>query len=124
MKCPKCGSTEQRRSRHSEWKDIFHKVLGQQAQRCRSCHTRFYAPPPPPEPAPASTNGSRKRHHKSRGNFKRLRRHIIEAAVFAAMLVIFLLCLLFITSEHKAPPDASFLSGSLLADSGLGNESL
>jgi hypothetical protein len=117
MKCPKCGSTEARPSRHSKWKDIFHTPLGQQAHRCRSCHARFYAPKPPQSTAAAPSSASadetsRKRHHKSRGGSRRRRRHLIEAGVFALMMIIFIFCLLFITRQRGPGQQSNFISGS------------
>jgi hypothetical protein len=116
MTCPKCGSTEARPSRHSKWKDIFHSLLGQQAQRCRSCHARFYAPEQPqstatPAPASASEN-SRKRRNKKRGGSRSRRRHLIEAGIFAVMMIIFIVCLLFITRQRDPGQQSNFISSS------------
>jgi len=115
MKCPKCDSTEARRSRHSKWKDVFHSPLGQQAYRCRSCHARFYAPKPaePPAAASASTSDtSQKRHHKSKSRSKSRRRHLVEAGVFALMMIIFIFCLLFITRQRTSGEGSNSISGS------------
>jgi hypothetical protein len=47
--CPKCGSTDIRRSRNEGFWAAFFQVFGRWPFRCRSCRARFFrqsAPPP------------------------------------------------------------------------------
>jgi len=43
MTCPKCGSSDVRKSSSPRWCDVFQRVLGREAFRCRGCRKRFYA---------------------------------------------------------------------------------
>jgi len=47
--CPKCGSTDIRRSRNDGFWAAFFQVFGRWPFRCRSCRARFfrYSEPPP-----------------------------------------------------------------------------
>jgi hypothetical protein len=47
--CPKCGSTDVRRSRGEGLTAFFFALFGRMPFRCRSCRTKFYRPAEPPE---------------------------------------------------------------------------
>jgi hypothetical protein len=44
--CPKCGSTDIRRSRSEGLVGFFFSMLGRWPFRCRSCRRKFYHAPP------------------------------------------------------------------------------
>ena len=110
MNCPKCDSSEIRRSSRIKWSDPFHFVLGQHAFRCRKCRVRFYAvSKTTPDDAPAAKRMPRKRFHISelRRNLKHIRPWMWEAAIFGFMLLIFLVFLRYLTREPSAGPEGS-----------------
>lgn len=49
FQCPKCGSTDVRRSSREGFGATLLAIVGRWPFRCRSCRGRFfrYAPPPP-----------------------------------------------------------------------------
>lgn len=50
MYCPKCGSTDVRRSRGEGMLANLARIFGRYPFRCRSCRTKFYrVSDPPPE---------------------------------------------------------------------------
>ena len=112
MKCPKCSSTELRKSRHGSWADAMHKLMGRHAYRCRSCRARFHSAESLEASTPASRDSGTPRHqHKNRHLGKTLRRRLLEVAVFVVMLVIFLVFLRYLTREQS--PASEPQSGSI-----------
>jgi hypothetical protein len=101
MNCPKCNSPTVRRSHHNRWLFVFNWLTGRGAFRCRACHHRFHR------------FGARS-DRKGRRNDKRMRRWIIEAAIFVLMLVLFLAFLRYLTREHGAPDASGALSAPLI----------
>ena len=51
FKCPKCGSTDVRRSKTGGFWDAIHRFMGHWPFRCRSCRFRFHRPSDPPADA-------------------------------------------------------------------------
>ena len=47
--CPKCGSSDIRRSKSEGPLAALQRVFGRWPFRCRSCRVRFYRPSEPPE---------------------------------------------------------------------------
>jgi hypothetical protein len=47
--CPKCGSTDVRRSRGEGLRALFFALFGRMPFRCRSCRVKFYRHADPPE---------------------------------------------------------------------------
>ena len=100
MTCPTCASTEVRRSRRFRWGDLFLRIRGRHAYRCRSCRTRFHGKEGA-APAHRSRSGGfrRKLRHGGERISKRLRRRLVEVAIFLLMLVVFYLFLRYLTRE-------------------------
>ncbi len=100
MNCPKCGGSEVRPSSRVKWID---RLRRKRALRCRTCRARFYAAGPQTEARAARHPGRSHEHGAKRGG-KRRRRWIIEAVIFAVLLILFLLFLRYLTRE--APPSS------------------
>jgi transposase-like protein len=47
-KCPKCGSSDIRRSKSDGFYAVLQRVFGRWPFRCRSCRMRFYRSSEPP----------------------------------------------------------------------------
>jgi len=47
LSCPKCGSTDVRRSHNSGFLTALLRAFGRWPLRCRSCRARFYHSSPP-----------------------------------------------------------------------------
>jgi len=47
LSCPKCGSSDVRRSHHQGTLSAVLRTLGRWPFRCRSCRSRFYRAAPP-----------------------------------------------------------------------------
>lgn len=103
MNCPKCGSAEVRRSHHHKTRDLLESPFGRIAYRCRKCRNRFYADNDgtPVQHRPRSRNSGPKR------GTRRLRRWMVEAAIFAIMLLLFLVFLRYVTREPSPSPQGS-----------------
>jgi len=106
MICPSCGDSAIRFSQHSYGSDAFQSLFGRMPYRCRKCRRRFYSS----QTLPATSDGkkvSRRPHLDPRDEIKskrkRLLRGLIAIAIFAAMFIIFLMILNYLTSE-KGPP--------------------
>lgn len=93
MKCPRCGSADLRRSRRERWTDSIFLSFGKRAYRCRRCNARFHTAK---SPAPHKAI-SPKRPHNTEHYPKRVRGHLIGAAALTAVLILFLLFLLYLT---------------------------
>jgi hypothetical protein len=105
--CPKCGGHDVRLSSHVNWITRLRWPLGQRAFRCRTCRVRFYASPDPSLTADtgAASHTRRPSRPKGKRGHKRRRRWIVEALIFAAMLLLFWLFLRYLTREQPAPTD-------------------
>jgi len=113
MTCPECGSSEIRVSRSTQWSDVFHRVLGREAFRCRKCRHRFFASDSPesnPERAVQSkqTHGPTKLMSTRAKN--RLVRRVIVILIFAVAFVIFWYFLRYLTREPSPPGDSGATS--------------
>jgi hypothetical protein len=100
MNCPTCNSPTVRRSHRNRWLFVFDWLTGHQVFRCRACRRRFHR---------FGVRSDRKNRRKD----QRLRRWIIEAAIFVIMLVLFLAFLRYLTREHSAPDTSGALSAPL-----------
>lgn len=108
MKCPSCGSSDVRESRHPHMRDFIEKLGGRKAHRCRQCRRRFYAEikaGASEEPAPA------KHSHRLRGFIdprkkKRLLRRLVVVSIFGVAFLVFWLFLRYLTTEHAPAPDS------------------
>ena len=94
MNCPKCGSADVRRSRQETWSDAFQAVCGRQAFRCRSCRFRFHRQ--------EAAGGKTSKQDDSRRGLRRIRPWMVELAIFALLLLIFLAFLRYLTREPVA----------------------
>jgi ribosomal protein L37AE/L43A len=104
--CPQCGSPEVRRSHHHKWFDRFYSPLHRQPYRCRKCRHRFYG-----AGSAAASDAVSKRSHKreSKRGMRRLRHWMLEAAIFAVLLLLFFVFLKYLTREPPASPEGSSL---------------
>ncbi len=114
MKCPKCGSTELRKSRHGKLSDVVQALFGRNAYRCRSCRVRFHTAESLESPGSASRDGAgpRRQHHKRKRLSRGFRRRLVEVAVFVLMLIVFLVFLRYLTREQApaAEPESRCMS--------------
>jgi len=104
MNCPYCSSPDIRVSRHTHNGDLFQRIRGRQAYRCRKCRHRFYAAKsslPATERLHASGLGGRAGIRLGSRTRKLLVRRIIIVAIFAAMFAIFCAFLSYLTSDRK-----------------------
>jgi hypothetical protein len=116
MICPKCGSADIRVSRHPHVMDVFHRMCGQEAYRCRKCRHRFYgAKSAALEMAAAHQSGHSHRwslwQASSQGR-RRLLRQALFLSIFVVAFIIFWCFLRYITTERppsEDTPPASFL---------------
>jgi len=109
MTCPQCGSSDIRASRSTRWNDVFQRMLGREAARCRRCRRRFFV-------ANATESGLKRlvksnrtdRHQKlmSTRTRKRLIRQLIVISIFAVALIIFLFFLHYLTTERVPSQDS------------------
>jgi len=84
--------------------DMFHRPFGRRAFRCRTCHVRFYATPHPALAAAsaAASHAKRSGKPKANGRSKRRRRWMVQAIVFAVMLLLFAFFLRYLTREQPS----------------------
>jgi hypothetical protein len=91
--------------RHHRWKDLLPLLHGRHAYRCRACRRRFYGANGSAESseqlARALKNGDSHAGVKKRRS-KRVRPWILQAAVFAVMLLLFLVFLRYMVREQPA----------------------
>jgi hypothetical protein len=113
MTCPACGSSEIRTSRHARWSDIFQRVRGREAFRCRSCRIRFFASQSSESVLKQAIQSKHTHHPKklmtSRAK-KRLVKRLIVISIFAVALVLFLIFLRYLTKEPISPPESTSIS--------------
>ena len=113
MTCPECGSSEIRASRSTRWSDVFQRVRGREAFRCRKCRQRFFASVSPqsgPERAVQSSRAHRPTKLMSTRSKKRLVRRLVVILIFVVAFVIFWYFLRYLTSEPSPPRDSGATS--------------
>jgi transcriptional regulator NrdR family protein len=101
MTCPKCGSQNLRHSRSGKWLDMFHRAARHEPFRCRDCRHRFYAV----ESSELAQKSTKHSHGPKPLISKRARRRLVEAVIFAAMLLLFLVFLRYLTREKTPASD-------------------
>jgi hypothetical protein len=110
MICPQCGSSDIRISRHPHVADVFQRIRGREAYRCRKCRNRFYGA----LAAGADKGRARKSTHQYRGSLwgrggfqqrRRLFRKALFFAVFAAAFALFWMFLRFISTDRMPSED-------------------
>jgi preprotein translocase subunit SecG len=109
MTCPECGNSEIRISQRAHWGDIFQRVRGRQAFRCRKCRRRFFAPLSPQsglDQGFQSKHSTRPKKLFSTRRKKNLVRALAVLSIFAMAFVIFLLFLRYLTTERAPDPDS------------------
>jgi hypothetical protein len=106
MTCPSCGNSDIRPSDHAYWSDAFQSVFGRKPYRCRKCRHRFYSSETPP-PATEGSKGRAQLDPRDEAKRKRTRllRGLIAIAIFAAMFLIFLMILNYLTADKGAPKE-------------------
>ncbi len=113
MTCPECGSSEIRASRSIRWSDVFQRVRGREAFRCRKCRQRFFASVSP-ESGPGRAVQSKQTRRPSKlmsiRSKNRLVRRLILILIFAVAFVIFLFFLRYLTTERIPAPDSGATS--------------
>jgi hypothetical protein len=113
MTCPECGSSEIRVSRSTRWSDVFQRVRGREAFRCRKCRLRFFAlvsSESGPERAVQSKQTHRPTKLMSTRRKNRLVRRLIVILIFVVAFVIFWYFLRYLTSEPSPPRDSGAIS--------------
>ncbi len=89
--------------------DGLRSLLHQRALRCRTCHVRFYGRPGQALAAKAASDAA-KRARKFQGRGRRgARRRVVEAIIFALLLLLFWSFLKYLTRE-PAPSDTLRIS--------------
>jgi multidrug efflux pump subunit AcrB len=112
MTCPKCGSCEVRTSKSARWSDIFQRVRGREAFRCRKCRQRFFASistgyvVPVAEHVVQSTRTHRPTKHISTRRKQRLVKRLVVILIFAVAFILFLFFLRYLTTERMPPSDS------------------
>ena len=117
MTCPKCGSSEIRESKSIGWNDIFQRVRGREAYRCRKCRQRFFASDSLESGRQKvvlskDTHGPRKL--MSTRAKKRLIRRFVAISIFAVAFYLFWLFLRYITTDRTPASDSGAVSSSLI----------
>jgi len=110
MKCPNCGSSEIRASRTARWSDVFQRVLGREALRCKACRRRFFASnatEPSSEKAAKSAHVRGKNKLLSTRSKKRLARRLVVVSIFAVAFAAFWFFLRYLTTERTPSQDSS-----------------
>jgi hypothetical protein len=109
MTCPKCGSSEIRVSKSFRFSDLFQRVRGREACRCRKCRHRFFFSPssePGPGPAVLPKSTSHPPKFLSTRARKRLVRRSVAVVIFAVAALIFWLFLRYLTTERAPASDS------------------
>ena len=99
MNCLLCGSPDIRLSKRSHLADVFARMRGKGAFRCRSCGKRFYAPEENGAGLKQALQmiGNRRSAGRLSSRTKRhLARKLVVIAIFAAAFALFWFCLRFI----------------------------
>jgi hypothetical protein len=103
MNCPKCKSADVRLSKTPSWRDVFQRVQGREAFRCRDCRARFFAREAPGAETDAGAIQKSKQIAHFRGKSRRTRQ-ILIISVFAVAFVVFFYILRYLTTERTATP--------------------
>lgn len=105
MYCPDCCSADVRLSyRAPSGKDVWHRLWGERAYRCRQCRKRFHARPeeyvarPVPRRAPLPRVRETFRHK------------MLSLAVYGVLFVVFLVFLSFLARERSPLIDRGSLA--------------
>ena len=109
MTCPICNSPDIRVSQHPHWNDVFQRMVGRQAYRCRKCRNRFYASDSfvPIIGKTGRTNRARGiSGHVSTRQRRRLVGRLIVVAIFVVMFALFLLYLRYLTTDRPQSEDS------------------
>jgi hypothetical protein len=113
MTCPQCGSSEIRVSRSTRWSDVFQRVRGREAFRCRKCRVRFSASVSP-ESGPKRPVQSKQTHWPTKlmstRSKNRLVRRLFVILIFAVAFIIFLFFLRYLTTERMPASDSGAVS--------------
>ena len=112
MTCPICGSSDVRQSSNPHWGDVFQRVLGKDAFRCRGCRTRFYASSKgsnskqvvPPAPS------KRSRRFLKASARKRLARMAVTFLIFAVAFGLFWVVLRYFMAAKNPTDDTGAVS--------------
>jgi hypothetical protein len=116
MTCPECGSSEVRASRSTRWSDIFQRVRGREAFRCRKCRLRFFASSSTVSVAPVteqvvrSKRTRRPTRHTSSRTKQRLIKRLVVISIFAVAFILFLFFLRYLTTERMPASDSGTTS--------------
>jgi len=117
MTCPKCGSTDVRSSKRAALGDVFQRIRGHEAFRCRKCRQRFFVS------ESVLSDGQRivlsKATNKpvklmSVRKKQRLIRQLIVIAIFAVAFALFWFFLRYLTTERMPTSDSGALTTYLI----------
>jgi hypothetical protein len=107
--CPKCGSSDVRRSGRMKWMDLAERLRNRVPYRCRACRLRFFASRVPGieqnRARTASVHRKTAAHVHRKGH---IQRRLIEGTIFVTMLAIFLAFLRYLTMEPIIQPANGF----------------
>ncbi len=112
MNCTKCGSTDIRKSSDPRWGDVFQRVLGRDAFRCRACRKRFYAAASGPSlKAVTPPAGSKRSKRLLRSSArKRLTRLAVTLLIFAFAFALFWIVLRYFMAPKNPTDDTGAVS--------------
>jgi hypothetical protein len=116
MICPQCGSTNIRNSRRARWGDVFQRIRGLAAFRCRKCRQRFFASDsaePGQERIVQSKQSHRPKRLISSQTKHRLIRRLIVIAIFTVAFALFWYFLRYLTTEPRPASDSGAVSAPL-----------
>jgi hypothetical protein len=117
MKCPDCSSSEIRASRTARWGDVFQRVLGREALRCKACRRRFFASnaaEPSSDKAAKSVRARGSGKLLSTRRKKRLARRLLVISIFAVAFAVFWFFLRYLTTERAPSQDSSVVTIHLM----------
>lgn len=95
-----------RRSHRTGIAGLWHKAMGEQVYRCKSCQTRFYVPETPSGSATVQERpeSSHRRHYRVK---RARRRRVLEVVAFIAIFTIFFFVLKYFLLDRETEPAAS-----------------
>lgn len=110
MTCPKCNSSDVRRSRDTGWKDTLQSLVGRQPFRCRKCRHRYLALPSKRlaanDPNQLCSCNTLPDPIRKKRRMRRLFRRVIAVSVLVVMFSLFGLFLRYISVDHVPKSDA------------------